>query len=142
MKRDFDLVRKILILFEAREPSAPMIETVEIEGYTEPIIKYHFRLLYEAGFLLGQPVHAHIVTPSTVGHRNVHDTPVLIDVIAAELTWEGQEFLCKIKNEGIWNKIKETVKDKGGSVAFAVINQIATSLALAAVGQTKAALVP
>ena len=58
----------------------------------------------------------------------------VISVIAFDLTWDGHEFLAKIKNEGVWHKIQTALSSKGGTLAFAVINQLATKYALQAAG--------
>jgi len=36
------------------------------------------------------------------------------------------EFLAKIRSEGAWQKIQAVLTSKGGTLAFAVINEIAT----------------
>jgi len=58
----------------------------------------------------------------------------LIRVYPFDLTWEGHEFLAKISADGVWPKLKAFVGSKGGSMAFGVINQLATKLALEAAG--------
>ena len=40
------------------------------------------------------------------------------------MTWEGHDFLDSIKNEKIWKKAKEIIKEKGGSVPFEVLKSL------------------
>lgn len=47
---------------------------------------------------------------------------------ATRLTWEGHEFLDKIKNESIWKKVKATARSKGVDLSFTVIKDIAKAL--------------
>jgi len=116
MKRDFDLIRKLLIFFEEK-PSPERVEVPPIEGYDDLTIKYHLVLLYDAGLLRCEPIKS-----STSEH--------VIYVLPFDLTWQGHEFLQKIKSESTWNKIKSTILSKGGTFAFNVINELATRLAI------------
>lgn len=50
MKRDMDLVRKILFALEARN-SPKAVFVLPIEGYDELTVKYHLLLLAQAGLL-------------------------------------------------------------------------------------------
>jgi len=119
MKRDFDLVRKLLIFFDDK-PGPKAVEVPPIPGYKEMTIRYHLVLLYQAGLLHCEPI------KSTTSER-------VIKVLPFELTWDGHEFLEKIRNETTWKKILATAKDKGGALAFSVLNQLATSMAADAI---------
>jgi hypothetical protein len=121
MQRDLELVRKLLVFFDEKS-DANHIEVPPVgEEYTESVIKYHLILMYQAGFLNCEPVR------SSSSDR-------IIYVIPFSLTWEGHEFLAKIRSEGVWPKIQAVVASKGGTLAFAVINQLATKLAMHAAG--------
>ncbi len=119
MKRDFDLIRKLLIFFEEKE-TPEHVEIPPIEGYDETSIKYHMVLLHDAGFLRCEPV------KSSTSDRVIY-------VIPFELTWDGQEFLAKIKSDSVWRQIRDVIQSKGGTLAFSVISALATKLALRAV---------
>ena len=112
MKRDFDLIRKILIFF-AEKPGPEHVQIPPIEGFDDLTIKYHLVLLYDAGFLRCEPV------KSSSSDRVIY-------VVPFDLTWQGHEFLEKIRNETTWKKIKETIMSKGGTLAFNVISELAT----------------
>lgn len=117
MKRDFELIRKLLLFFEEKQ-SRGHIKAPRIEGYDEGIVQYHLVLMHEAGLLRCEAVRS-----STTSDR-------IISVIPFELTWDGHEFLDKIRNENVWRKVRDTITSKSGSLAFAVVNQVATRLAL------------
>lgn len=119
MKRDFDLIRKLLIFFEERE-TTEHIDTPPIQGYDEPCIKYHLVLLHDAGFLRCEPV------KSSTSDRVIY-------VIPFELTWEGHEFLAKVKSDNVWRQVRDVIESKGGTLAFSVINTLATKLAVGGV---------
>jgi hypothetical protein len=116
MKRDFDLIRKLLMFFEAK-PGSEHVEVPPIEGYDNLTIKYHLVLLHDAGFLRCEPI------KSSSSDRVIY-------VLPFDLTWQGHEFLEKIRNETTWNKIKEVILSKGGAWAFNVINELATRFAV------------
>ena len=104
MKRDFDLIRQLLIFFEEKQ-SPQHIEVPPIDGYDELTIKYHLVLLHDTGLLRCEPVR------SSTSERVIY-------VLPFDLTWEGHEFLAKVRNEGVWKKIRSAVASKGGSLAF------------------------
>jgi hypothetical protein len=110
MKRDFDLIRKLLFYFEEK-PDTASVECPEIKGYKELTIKYHILLMAQAGFIDYEP--------------ELTKTGRIIRVIAFSLTWEGHEFLDVIRNEGTWKRIKDFAKQKGASLSFDVIKAIA-----------------
>jgi hypothetical protein len=116
MKRDFDLIRNLLFFFEEKE-GPEVIEVPQIEGHDDQMIKYHLVLLYDAGLLRCEPV------KSSTSDRVIY-------VLPFDLTWDGHEFLEKIRSITVWRKILDTVKSKGGALAFGVINQLATKIAL------------
>jgi len=114
MKRDFDLIRKLLIFFEEKPGSEP-VRKPEIAGYNDIEIMYHLLLLNDAGFLRCEPI------KSTSSDR-------VIKVIPFELTWDGHEFLDKIRSEEIWNKTKVTIKKKGVDLSFDTIRQVTSEV--------------
>lgn len=79
MKRDFELVRLLLIELEGEE-------TVDLSSYTAEQVNYHKALVKEAGLAEG-----HVHYPST------HRTDIPDRAMLKRLTWEGHEFLDKRK---------------------------------------------
>jgi DNA-binding transcriptional ArsR family regulator len=75
MIRDFELIRNLLFLFESKLDSS-MIEHPEIDGFDKSQIRYHLRLLNDAGLL-----RCELVTSSR--------SERVISVVPFELTWEG-----------------------------------------------------
>ena len=121
MERDLELVRKLLLFFKEKGDPA-MVESPDVgSDYSESVVQYHLRLMYQAGLLNAE------AEKSSTSDR-------IIRVYPFDLTWEGHEFLAKISAEGVWPKLKAMIGSKGGSMAFAVINQLATKLALEAAG--------
>ena len=116
MKRDFDLVRRLLFLLEAKADMSPFLWTdpPELEGYREEEIKYHLILLYQGGLVDGEPMR------STTSDR-------IIDMGAVfSLTWEGHEFLEKIRSDATWEKIKQKARSTGWNLTFQALSAIAS----------------
>jgi len=111
MKRDMDLIRKILLTIEADEHGfAPKIE---IPGYTQEQIDYHAVLLGEAGL-----VQAHDMTD--MGAKSPQ-------AMITQLTWAGHEFLDVARENNIWNQAKDKVNKIGGAtipIWIAVLTEI------------------
>ncbi|WEZ07573.1 DUF2513 domain-containing protein [Priestia flexa] len=109
MKRDMDLIRKILIQVEEKE-NEYLEELQPIEGYTEEEVQYHLRLISGQKF-----VNAYYA--DNTGR-------------VTNLTWEGYEFLENIKNESIWNKTKDVVAKNGGTASVAIMAELAKDFTL------------
>ena len=109
MKRDMELVRKILL--ETEEAANNPIEWIvlNIEGYDPALISYHVKIMKEAGLIDAENL-------TTLAH---------FEWQPKSLTWEGHEFLDAVRNETVWAKTKEVVKSKGGSVSFEVFKELA-----------------
>ena len=113
MKRDFDLVREILLYFEERDEISVLTE-LEIEEYDKRLVAYNLRLMYEAGFLQAEPVR------SSTSNR-------LIGVHPFELTWAGYEFLDAIRNDTVWSKAKAKFVSTLETVPFTILKELALS---------------
>jgi hypothetical protein len=50
------------------------------------------------------------------------------------LTWAGHEFYEAARNQTIYNRAKEVILEKGGSLPFVVLNELLISLVKNAVG--------
>ena len=97
MKRDMDLVRKILIKMESNWGYEYFQEAkIRIEGYSDSAVHYHLRIMIEKGL---------ITTSFPEGISTVNST--YVEYMPETITWEGQEFLEAIREEGTWEKIKK-----------------------------------
>lgn len=110
MKRDMDLVRELLLLIEAQEDDSQELKFPT--SIDEKVAKYHLKLLEQAGYIK--------VSRFAVGDN--------MTCLFSSLTWDGQEFLAAIKNDTVWNRVKQSVKEKGGSVPFEVLKSLAIKM--------------
>ncbi|TVQ90226.1 MAG: DUF2513 domain-containing protein [Bacteroidetes bacterium] len=117
MKRDIDLVRKILLEIEKKEdPTGWLIP--EIEGYSEDEIIYHIKVLAEADFL----------DAKNLGGKGGFEWA------AINLTWEGHEFLDAARNDTIWKKAKDIITGKMGTASFDVLKRLLIKTAATQLG--------
>lgn len=99
MKRDMELIRKILFAIEEKyKPGDGVLFGPSIEGFDMPVIAEHCSLMYEKGLISAyKPLYAdNTVYAFSVGN----------------LTGSGYEYLELIRNESVWEKTKEEVEQK------------------------------
>lgn len=113
MKRDLELIKKILLKVEEHD-STSVMQNLNIEDYDQEFVNYQIYLLHQAGL-----VNAKFVR---VGANEIADAEI------HEMTWNGHEFLDAARNENIWNKFKTKVLEKGGSIPFSVARELLISI--------------
>lgn len=109
MKRDMNLIRKLLFLAEADGNDAELCEQ-----YGREVVAGHTAILIDAGLVDGAIA------------RGSDGKPVASNII--RLTWAGHEFLDNARNDTIWNKAMDTVKAKSLSVSFEILTALLKSL--------------
>jgi|SRR5688572_11845634 len=109
MKRDLDLVRKIVLAVEAL-PSNGTNDEIEIEGYTREEIGYHSYLIVDSGFAKGIDV-------TTMSDRS----PMWMIL---HLTSAGHDFADASRDEATWTKATGLVKEKAGGVTIEIIKDV------------------
>lgn len=120
MKRDMDLVRKLLVYIEEEERADGRNGLmVSIEGYSDQEVEYHLRLLVGAG----------LVTTALADDGEVD----FLSTWPTGLTWEGHDFLEAARNDTIWKKATELVRRTTGGLAFELLKSTLLSFANKAV---------
>jgi hypothetical protein len=106
MKRDFDLVREILLRVEEDErATGPAWINLSIAGRDHVEVSHHVQLLDEAGLLEAK---------NLTGLNNFEWQPI-------RLTWAGHEFLDAARDEERWEKAKDLTIKKAGNLSFEVL---------------------
>ena len=118
MNRDMDLVRQILLKFEAPSRKLPRIGTISIDDHDQREIDYHVRLLFDAGLI------ARFDRP---------DLPVDSNA-ALMMTWKGHDFLDAARDNTIWKNTLERVGETVTSVPFDVLVALLVKALRSAVG--------
>ena len=121
MKRDMDLIRKLLLYLEEKD-NDKVIKDLELEGYSKDEVQYHFILMDQAGL-----IRCERAMSSTTSDR-------IIRIYPFSLTWQGHEFLEASRNDTYWNKAKDLVNSKSGALSFDVLKALLISMAKEAVG--------
>jgi hypothetical protein len=122
MKRDLNLVRMILLDIESSPPGQP-ISGFTYDGRSKAEILEHVELLLDANFIDGQMI------PGNMGQPE--------GCMVMRMTWDGQEFLAKAKNDTVWKKVFAQAEEKGMSASLVVINGLLEAAAKKYVGLEK-----
>lgn len=105
MKRDMDLIRRIVLALDEAEGSVTGLDGVETAAWA-----HHARLLIEAELCAG------IVT------EFLSDDPPY--VVLGRLTWKGYDFADSIREDTVWNKAKAKVIRPGASWTFGLLAEV------------------
>lgn len=121
MKRDMDLCRKVLQVIEDgndRPHTIGVTDLGEDEAFdvTQETLNYHVKLLIQADLV-------------NSGGTLVRGIPVV-----RGLTWKGHDFVESSRNQGLWEKAKQTVKEKTGGLTLELLSAVLASVAKKALG--------
>jgi Hypothetical protein (DUF2513) len=117
MKRDIDLVKKILCHLEDSDTvyTEILLESYSpFPDYTDDVVSYHLTLMHEAGYIQG--------------HIAIENDAHIVDWGELQLTWHGHEFLSILKDKEVLNKLASISNDGLTSMSFSVIKEIAKKL--------------
>lgn len=118
MKRDMELVRKILFYIEDNYAAGEKwLRDIDIEGYEYAVIMEHVILAYESNLI-----------------QDIKDVSTLSGTSywIGNLSNTGYDFLDKIRSDTVWNKTKNTIKEKGLPFITGTISTIANAFISAA----------
>ena len=111
MKRDWDLIREVLIEVEAlseRERNAFGYGLGDEHAGDDLDKSEHALLLWKAGFIEAIDV-ATMAGPA---------------ILSPELTWQGHDLLDTLRSKAVWERIKTTAKEKGIELTFDAVKTI------------------
>lgn len=118
MMRDMDLCRRILFAIE-EQYVATAICNLKIDGYTTEQVAYHCNVLYEAGLISD--------------YRAQYASGEIYTFGVGSLTWDGHDFLDKIREDTVWNRTKNVMKEKVLPATLDVIKSVSSAIISAAV---------
>ena len=100
-----DLIKAILVELEKNTPGTTYnAENFEIEGYSPEQVHFHLYLMEQADLIFAVDI---------TGGGGVGP-----EMIPLWLSWTGYEFLDAARNDGVWNKARGLLADKGLGVGF------------------------
>jgi hypothetical protein len=111
MKRDMELVRKIL--FQAESGANGFCPAIRVEGYDESQIGYHCYLIVTMGFAIGE---------STTGDTGPNGRMTY-------LTAAGHDFIDAIRDDTVWKRTWGLVNSAVSSVSVDLLKHVATHYA-------------
>ena len=106
MKRDFDLIREILIQIEESAEESMALSSLNLCGFDNmpEMLNYHLKIMAEAGLIK-------VIPP-----RYIEDTERY-----ASMLWGGHEFLDSARDSTVWQKAKNKLSTSVVSVSMAVL---------------------
>ena len=109
MKRDWEIVRKILVELENLGDSRSLLLPGNVVAFDEQNVNYHIQILSEAGLIEAERHGGEI----WVGRR---------------LTWQGHDLLDHMRDQGTWNKVRAVIREKGLEVSVDAVKLAASML--------------
>lgn len=109
MKREWDLVRDILLRLESAEPGSIVMGTAFGPDYDDQVVSYHMAMMKDAGLIEA---------------RVMMGNAIYMNGVAMALKWAGHEFLDGIRKKEAWEKVKSTAKSRGLELTFDVIKVV------------------
>ena len=125
MKRDIDLVRKILVELE-KLPLSDGGHDIQIEGYDSNEVNYHTMLMQEGRLITARVISA--TEPFQTGIRT------FTKYLPMAITWDGHDFLEAARHDQRWEEVKKQIKEKATSAPFDVIKSLLIKLASSQLG--------
>ena len=113
MKRDMELIRRILVAIEDHPESMGRVP-LAFDGYTHQVVSYQVKLLHDQGLI-------EAVDLSSRGD---------LSWCATRLTWDGHDFIEAIRDDERWSKVKNWVSDAGKILTIETLKQAVTQLFL------------
>jgi hypothetical protein len=115
MKRDMDLIRRILLDTEASDLT---------DGFDHLVLDYGDDLAKQVQYQILQLKEAKLIeTEEEAGIQT-------LDYWPTRLTWAGHEFLDAIRKDTLWQKVKAVAVEKTGGLGFEIVKALATKLAI------------
>ena len=112
MKRDMDLIRRLLLLVEEKKTGF----SISNEDRDEEIrVMEHMGLLFQEGLVEGSVI------------RGANALPARCSISQQGLTMEGHDFLDSIRDDKVWSNVKGKLQTVGGGATLAIIKDLSVS---------------
>ena len=115
MRRDFELIRQILLRVEDTDKATNVLD-LGLDEHPFPALARHVELLEEAGLVKAQ-----------IAWNDASGSPIYVQV--ERLTWAGHEFLDDARSHEVWQHATDTISARGGSASFALLRELVTQAA-------------
>ncbi len=108
MKRDWDLIRALLLEIEALEPGHSLLARC-IDEHSLESVSYHLHLMEQAALVECKELHEWNSEPSRV---------------AVALTLQGHDLLDSIRDEDAWQAKKGMLLARQGAISYEALRKI------------------
>lgn len=110
MKRDWDVIRDVLLEIEASDESN--LGNLRYDSQAGDTVKAaHAFMLQDAGFVEGK--------------SNAYKTALSRVLFTPRLTWEGRDLLDTLRSKPVWEKVKEKAASTGIELTFDGVKMLA-----------------
>lgn len=109
MKRDMELVRRILLAVEKHGEVDSDSPPEELRDVPSEVLGGHILIVIERGLVKGL----------TLGS---HGTPAA--AVATRLLWEGHDFLADARSDTVWQKTMGFVRERGGTASWDIFRAV------------------
>ena len=120
MKRDWDVIRKVLEEVEGHDIGDPQTLEYELAPDNFSLEAQHAHLLWKSGFLSGYD-----------GSGISGDL-----LLNPSLTWEGHELLDTLRSKPVWEKVKAKAAEQGIALSFEAVKTLGKWALSSVVGST------
>lgn len=109
MKRDWTIIRAILLKLEESATPNTVVSADKLAPLDEQEVAYNMRLLKEAGYITAS------IIESSDGDG------LIAAAFATRLTNSGHELLDTIRSDTVWGKIQDKFKSSGVDMTFDLV---------------------
>ena len=121
MRRDFGLIRDILLQMEAIEGRLTAA-SIKIDRADADVINYHLRLMMDANLIEGQ-VSQELFSNGRPAH-----------VVPSRMTWAGHDFLDAARDDTVWNRTLKKIGSRTASLTFELLKETLVAVARSMMG--------
>jgi len=107
MRRDLDLIRRILLAFEDEKPES-------LTGENKELVCYHIQLLLDAEYVQGMVIWDRETKPQ--------------GYVVQRVTMSGYDYLDSVRDPKVWKETKSLVEKVGGSAALEFVKEMAAKV--------------
>ena len=120
MRKDYDLVRDILLKIEASSVTDRMDDHYFVDESTDrDAIAFHLDLLIDAGCIIAK----------SFARKNAHSSHIV-----ERMHDKGHEYLNTVRDNTVWKETKKSIGSVLSSMSIDIIKGVATDIALKLLG--------
>jgi Hypothetical protein (DUF2513) len=109
MKRDWDVIRTVLMEIEALDGDARADFSYSMDNDSSNIKEEHAFLLWKSGFIDADEI-------NTASDQSIY---------SPRLTWSGHDLLNTLRSTPVWERVKKNAKEKGLELTFDTVKLLA-----------------